>query len=419
MKCVDMSNIWSIYSRDGHESDVAKNEGHKDHRLGSRTGSVKNLNLNLHLHHQSSNHLEKLYNQSPHSSYINKIFDDKPSAPDTLHDQSFYSQAYLDLYQCGADMEYEPLEFPCSSSLKEMSFFYSKYVKCPGHGQLFLSYESTSVSFSIVPDQIEAANNEKAIPSRSSSRAKDEAAPSILAHNSHSWSQRVCRIYLNSYCFPSVAELSSATARFILNLFYPQQDNISGPPTSLQDVFSFILKILLKSRISMKTVLLGLYYLYSIKLIYPLSVGSSFHAGHRLFLSSIIVASKFLYDDTYTNGVWALVSDGFTISEVNFSEREILSLLDYKLWPLIEETWILVIASFFSYISTERESGDLCLCGKSIFPKKLATNPQGIILNDAGSSYYCRDNSLTFINYENPSYNRVYFRNADFISINQ
>ncbi|CAO3582519.1 unnamed protein product [Absidia cylindrospora] len=55
------------------------------------------------------------------------------------------------------------------------------------------------------------------------------------------------------------------------------------------------------------------------------------HCGRRMFLASLVVASKFVQDKTYRNSVWAKIA-GLTVQEINASERVFLGLLDYRLY---------------------------------------------------------------------------------------
>ncbi|KAJ3348921.1 hypothetical protein HDU83_000977 [Entophlyctis luteolus] len=50
-----------------------------------------------------------------------------------------------------------------------------------------------------------------------------------------------------------------------------------------------------------------------------------------MFLSSLIVASKFLQDRNYSNKAWSNIS-GLPVSEINARELEFLTLIDYELF---------------------------------------------------------------------------------------
>lgn len=53
--------------------------------------------------------------------------------------------------------------------------------------------------------------------------------------------------------------------------------------------------------------------------------------GRRMFLASLVVASKFVQDKTYRNSAWAKIA-GLPVAEINAAERIFLDLIDYSLY---------------------------------------------------------------------------------------
>lgn len=53
--------------------------------------------------------------------------------------------------------------------------------------------------------------------------------------------------------------------------------------------------------------------------------------GRRMFLASLIAASKFLQDRNFSNRAWAKIS-GLSVVEINTNERAFLGLMDFKLF---------------------------------------------------------------------------------------
>ncbi|KAG2219421.1 hypothetical protein INT45_010612, partial [Circinella minor] len=53
--------------------------------------------------------------------------------------------------------------------------------------------------------------------------------------------------------------------------------------------------------------------------------------GRRMFLASLVIASKFVQDKTYRNSAWAKIA-GLPVSEINAAERIFLDLIDYRLY---------------------------------------------------------------------------------------
>ncbi|KAI8336165.1 cyclin-domain-containing protein, partial [Chlamydoabsidia padenii] len=91
----------------------------------------------------------------------------------------------------------------------------------------------------------------------------------------------------------------------------------------------FCHKIFKHTQISSGCILLALYYLQQLKSIYPTlrgTLGSEF----RIFTTALILANKYLDDNTFTNKTWSEVS-GIPIIELNVMEMEYLTALNYKL----------------------------------------------------------------------------------------
>ncbi|ORY46312.1 hypothetical protein BCR35DRAFT_258485, partial [Leucosporidium creatinivorum] len=52
--------------------------------------------------------------------------------------------------------------------------------------------------------------------------------------------------------------------------------------------------------------------------------------GRRMFLASLIGASKFLQDRNYSNRAWARIS-GLPVTEINVNERAFLNMMKFQL----------------------------------------------------------------------------------------
>lgn len=97
-------------------------------------------------------------------------------------------------------------------------------------------------------------------------------------------------------------------------------------------------------------ILLSLLLLSRLKESHPHARGSA-SSAHRLSLAALIIASKYLYDDTYDNKAWAKVTSGlFTVEEVTRMEMEFLGFLGWKVgvdrkeW----EEWVIEIDNLLS-----------------------------------------------------------------------
>ncbi|CAG8722546.1 5646_t:CDS:1, partial [Scutellospora calospora] len=105
----------------------------------------------------------------------------------------------------------------------------------------------------------------------------------------------------------------------------------------------FIQETLRRSRTSWSTLQTSLFYLLRIK---PqiVKLGSSADSitnvnnkcdpatcGRRMFLASLIVASKYLQDRNYANSAWSKIC-GLPVKEINAIELRFLHLIDYNLF---------------------------------------------------------------------------------------
>ncbi|CAG8688042.1 14204_t:CDS:1, partial [Cetraspora pellucida] len=104
----------------------------------------------------------------------------------------------------------------------------------------------------------------------------------------------------------------------------------------------FIQETLRRSRISWYTLQTALFYLLRIKhKIATLEVGSlttetanksdPATCGRRMFLASLIIASKYLQERNYANSAWSKIC-GFSVKDINAIERRFLILIDYNLF---------------------------------------------------------------------------------------
>ncbi|KAI7860228.1 cyclin-domain-containing protein, partial [Circinella umbellata] len=92
----------------------------------------------------------------------------------------------------------------------------------------------------------------------------------------------------------------------------------------------FCQKVLKATQISCACVLLALYYIYRLRSAYP-SIRASIGSEVRLFTTALILANKFLDDNTFTNKTWSDVSS-IPVRELNIMEMEFLSALNYNIY---------------------------------------------------------------------------------------
>ncbi|KAH7098699.1 hypothetical protein BKA62DRAFT_641908 [Auriculariales sp. MPI-PUGE-AT-0066] len=92
---------------------------------------------------------------------------------------------------------------------------------------------------------------------------------------------------------------------------------------------NFIAYTLHRTRLSSYVTFTALHLLARLKARFPTASGRS---GHRLFISALMIASKVVCEDTYSNRSWCVVGQGiFSLKEINQMEREMCSYLDWRL----------------------------------------------------------------------------------------
>lgn len=142
-------------------------------------------------------------------------------------------------------------------------------------------------------------------------------------------------------------QISEAIERMIMALFSCTQDSMSATLEAQQQqqqhmsrhcaprLSYFVAYALYRTRLPMMVVYFAMLLLKRLKTQYPVARGSS---GHRLFISSFMLASKMLCDDAYNNKSWVIVSQNlFSLHEVNQMERELFMYLDLDLRASAED----------------------------------------------------------------------------------
>lgn len=79
--------------------------------------------------------------------------------------------------------------------------------------------------------------------------------------------------------------------------------------------------------------------------------------GRRMFLASLIVASKYLQDNNYSNNAWSKIS-GLSLKEINSIERRFLQLIVYNLYVSEEvfNNWTNLLNSHIKTILNNNDS---------------------------------------------------------------
>ncbi|KAI8339935.1 cyclin-domain-containing protein, partial [Chlamydoabsidia padenii] len=104
---------------------------------------------------------------------------------------------------------------------------------------------------------------------------------------------------------------------------------------------TFIQEVLKRSRTTYSTLQTALFYLFRSQPAITAHLrhqaqhdkweGTYINCGRRMFLASLVVASKFVQDKTYRNSAWAKIA-GLPVAEINAAERIFLNLVNYQLY---------------------------------------------------------------------------------------
>ncbi|KAK9245510.1 hypothetical protein V1506DRAFT_439782, partial [Lipomyces tetrasporus] len=109
----------------------------------------------------------------------------------------------------------------------------------------------------------------------------------------------------------------------------------SDPAAQILPLRTFIEETLRRSRTSYSTLQVALYYLYLLRphVRDPSRLKGSMgalHCGRRAFLTSLILASKYLQDKNYSARAWGKIS-GLPTTEINANEISFLKAVDWKI----------------------------------------------------------------------------------------
>ena len=145
---------------------------------------------------------------------------------------------------------------------------------------------------------------------------------------------------------------------------------------------TFIQEVLKRSKTSYSTLQVALYYLVLIKPYVPgidftMEQSEDTHSaramqcGRRMFLSALILASKYLQDRNYSARAWSKIS-GLKISEINSNEMAFVTAIGWRLHvpePLFQR-WTDVVLKFSppSSPSSPSSGGDVSYAWRSVVP---------------------------------------------------
>lgn len=122
---------------------------------------------------------------------------------------------------------------------------------------------------------------------------------------------------------------------------------------SLPSLMTFISRLVRYTNVYAGTLMTTLLYLKKLKLKLPKTAQGLPCTRHRIFLSCLILASKFHNDSSPKNIHWSTYTDGlFSLQDVNLMERQLLFLLNWDI-RVSNEDMILQLGRFLDPIKEE------------------------------------------------------------------
>ncbi|CAG8441620.1 5138_t:CDS:2 [Scutellospora calospora] len=144
------------------------------------------------------------------------------------------------------------------------------------------------------------------------------------------------------------------------------------PDFKPRDAFKkFCRDVISATQVSRSVILLSLLYIHRMKINNPAIKGQN-GSEYRTFTVALMLANKFLDDNTYTNKTWSEVTN-IPVSEINTMEMEFLGSLNYKLYVSEKQyfEWVQSMTTFIqigdNFHNNNDNSSPDCTVGRASF----------------------------------------------------
>lgn len=135
----------------------------------------------------------------------------------------------------------------------------------------------------------------------------------------------------------------------------PPVRRIEGPAIACPNFKKWVHNLLATTQVTQNVILLSLLFIHRLKVLNPKMHGLP-GSEYRLLTVALMLANKFLDDNTYTNKTWSEVSQ-LSVNEIHVMEVEFLGNMRYSLLVTKKqwEEWLLKLPRFREYLERARQ----------------------------------------------------------------
>lgn len=123
----------------------------------------------------------------------------------------------------------------------------------------------------------------------------------------------------------------------VYNLIINWYNNFKINKCNNHKIKKLLIYIFRRKMVTYNNMILSIYYLFIIKkklqklVQKKIKIENFFLCGSRMFLISLILANKYIYDKCYKNITWSKIT-GLKIKDINLYENKVLNLLKHDLY---------------------------------------------------------------------------------------